>query len=214
MVSWSAIVGIAAVALGMVLIPGPNMFYLVSRAIAQGRRAGAVSLLGVALGFAVYLAAAVVGLTAVFALVPTAYTALKIAGGCYLLYLAWQAFRPGGKSPFTPQPLKPASNGRLFTMGLVTNLLNPKVAILYVSLLPQFIEPARGSVAVQSLILGGVQIGIGLAIDGIIMVCAASLSGFFVKRPVWLRAQRAVFGSVLAVFAVKLVLDPSRAAAS
>ena len=154
MVSTAAMVGIILVALGLVLTPGPNMIYLVSRTLTQGRRAGLVSLLGVGVGFLVYLAAAIAGLAAVFAAVPMAYAVLKVAGAGYLLYLAWQALRPGGSSVFAPEPLPPDSPRRLFAMGLVTNLLNPKIAVLYVALLPQFIDPRRGSVATQSLTPG------------------------------------------------------------
>src|SRR5690554_5189238 len=123
MVSVSAAVGIGLVALGLVLTPGPNMMYLVSRSIVQGRRAGLVSLLGVAAGVAVYVATATAGLTAVFLAVPVAYTALKFAGAVYLLHLAWRALRPGGISVFEPQPMPPDPPRRLFVMGLVTNLL-------------------------------------------------------------------------------------------
>ncbi|MDT7677387.1 MAG: hypothetical protein QOD82_5289 [Pseudonocardiales bacterium] len=144
MVSAAAAGGIGLVALGLVLTPGPNMIYLVSRSITQGRRAGLVSLLGVAVGFLAYLAAATAGLAAIFTAVPAAYAALKIAGALYLLYLAWQALRPGGTPVFAPTSLPPDPARRLFAMGLVTNLLNPKIAVLYVALLPQFIDPARG----------------------------------------------------------------------
>lgn len=214
MVGVSAVLGIAAVAFGIVLIPGPNMFYLASRSIAQGRGAGLVSLAGVAVGFVVYLMAAVAGLATVFAVVPVAYTVLKVAGGVYLLYLAWQAFRPGGRSPFSPQPLKPVSRRRLFTMGLVTNLLNPKIAVLYVSLLPQFVKPAQGSVALQSLVLGGVQIAIALAVNAAIVLGASRLSVFLAAKPRWMSVLRRVMGTVLAGFAVRLFLDPSRAGAA
>jgi threonine/homoserine/homoserine lactone efflux protein len=214
MISTAALFGIAAVALGLVLTPGPNMIYLVSRSIAQGRRAGMVSLLGVATGFVVYLVAAVAGLTAVFALVPEIYTALKLAGAAYLLYLAWQAVRPGGNSPFAPRPLPVDSARRLYAMGLVTNLLNPKIAILYVSLLPQFIDPSRGDVAVQSFALGTTQICIALTVNALIVLTAGSLSAFLVKRPGWLRVQRAFMGTVLGGLAIKLATDRSRAVAA
>jgi threonine/homoserine/homoserine lactone efflux protein len=148
-VSTAALLGIAAVALGLVLTPGPNMIYLVSRSITQGSRAGLISLLGVAVGFLVYLAAATAGLTTVFNAVPAAYDVLRIAGALYLLYLAWQALRPGGDTPFAPKTLSIDTPRRLFTMGMVTNLLNPKIAVLYVSLLPQFVQPSKGHVALQ-----------------------------------------------------------------
>jgi threonine/homoserine/homoserine lactone efflux protein len=210
MVGMSAVLGIAAVAFGISLIPGPNMFYLASRSITQGRVAGLISLAGVAVGFGVYLGAAVAGL----AVVPVAYTMLKVAGGVHLFYLALEAFRPGGTSPFSPRDLKPASRRRLFTMGLVTNLLNPKIAVQYVSLPPQFVERAHGSVAHQSLVLGGVQIAIALAVNGAIVWSASRLSVFLAAKPRWMALLRRVMGTVLAGFAVELFMDPSRAAAA
>ncbi|TYP88986.1 LysE family translocator [Blastococcus xanthinilyticus] len=212
MVSTSALLGIAAVELGLVLTPGPNMVYLVSRSITQGRRAGLISLLGVAVGFLAYLAAAAAGLAAVFVAVPAAYTALKFAGAAYLLYLAWQAVRQGGTSLFTPRELPADSSRRLFTMGLVTNLLNPKIAVLYVTLLPQFIDPDRGSVALQSLVLGATQITIALTVNGLIVVFAGALAAFLTVRPSWPRVQRYLMGGVLGALAVHLATDRTRPA--
>ncbi|SIR58991.1 LysE family translocator [Micromonospora avicenniae] len=212
MVDTGALVGISLVAIGIVLTPGPNMVYLVSRSVTQGRRAGFISLLGVAAGFGVYLVAAVAGLATVFVLVPALYTAVKLAGAAYLLWLAWRTLRPGGSSPFTPAPLPAERPRRLFTMGLVTNLLNPKIAILYVSLLPQFLEPQRGHVALQSLLLGLTQVSIAVAVNGLIVLTAGTLAGFFARRPLWLRVQRWVMGSVLGALAVRIAADRSRAA--
>lgn len=208
MVTTAAALGVAAVALGLVLTPGPNMVYLVSRSVTQGRRAGLFSLLGVAAGFGVYLAAAAAGLASVFLVVPAAYLALKVGGALYLLSLAWQALRPGGVSAFAPKELPADPPLRLFTMGLVTNLLNPKIAVLYVALLPQFVDPHRGSVAGQSLALGSVQIAVALTVNGLIVVSAGSLASFLADRPGWLRAQRYAMGTVLGALAVKLLLTP------
>ncbi len=212
MVSTSAVVGIALVALGLVLTPGPNMVYLVSRSITQGRRAGLVSLLGIAAGFLVYIATAAAGLAAVFVAVPAAYTALKLAGAAYLLFLAWQALRPGGTSAFAPKPLPPDPPRRLFAMGLITNLLNPKIAVLYVSLLPQFVDPDRGYVALQSLVLGATQVAIALTVNALIVVFAGSLAAFLVTRPIWLRVQRYLMGGVLGALAVRLAIERARPA--
>ena len=214
MVATSALLGIALVALGLVLTPGPNMIYLVSRSITQGRRAGFISLLGVAAGFLVYLAAATAGLATVFVVVPGAYTALKVAGAAYLLYLAWQAIRPGGTNAFAPRELPVDRPGRLFTMGLVTNLLNPKIAVLYVSLLPQFIDPDGAPVALQSLVLGATQIVIALSVNALIVIFAGSLAQFLSARPTWMRVQRYIMGGVLGSLAVKLATDKSRTAAA
>src|SRR5688572_4286948 len=96
----STLLGFALLALGMVLTPGPNMLYLVSRSLCQGPRAGLVSLGGVALAFLVYLFASAVGITALLIAVPFAYDTLRLAGAAYLAWMAWQALRPGGRSPF------------------------------------------------------------------------------------------------------------------
>jgi threonine/homoserine/homoserine lactone efflux protein len=114
----------AFVALGMVLTPGPNMIYLISRSIIQGRVAGLISLSGVALGFVFYMLCAAFGLTALVFAVPYAYDALRLTGAAYLL---WLALRPGGRSPFEVKALPVDSPRRLFAMGLLTNLLNPKI---------------------------------------------------------------------------------------
>lgn len=204
MVSLHAFLGIAAVELGMVLTPGPNMMYLVSRSVTQGRRAGLVSLLGVAVGFFVYLLAAVAGIATLFTLVPAAYTAVKLAGAAYLAYLAWKALKPGGISAFDPQPLPPDRPRKLFTMGLVTNLLNPKIAILFISVLPQFVGPGHGSVALQSLLLGLTLITIAITVNGLIAMSAGSIAGFLKRRPRWLRTQRYFMGTMLAGISVRV----------
>lgn len=207
MVEIGAVIGVAAIGLGLVLTPGPNMIYLVSRSITQGRRAGLVSLGGVAVGFLVYLVAASAGLSAVFAAVPALYVAVKLAGAAYLLYLAWQALRPGGVSVFAPQALPADSDRRLFAMGLVTNLLNPKIAILYIALIPQFIDLSAGRVWLQSLTLGAVQIAVALAVNGAIVIAAGSIAAFLARKPLWLRVQRFAMGTVLGALAVKLATD-------
>ncbi|WP_225727822.1 MULTISPECIES: LysE family translocator [unclassified Nocardia] len=210
MIGTAAILGVGAAALGMVLTPGPNMMYLVSRTVSQGRRAGLISLSGVAAGFGVYLTAATAGITAVFALVPGLYLGLKLAGAAYLLWLAWKALRPGGVSVFAPSPLPADPTRRLFTMGLVTNLLNPKIAIMYMALIPQFVAPEHGRVWLQSLCLGSVQIAVALTVNGMIVLGAGGISAFLAGRPLWLRMQRYLMGTVLGTIAVLLATDKAR----
>ncbi len=214
MVGTSAIAGIAAVEFGMVLSPGPNMIYLVSRSVSQGRKAGLISLAGVGAGFFVYLLAVTAGLAAVFSLVPELYLTLKLVGAGYLLWLAWKAVRPGGSSVFAPRELVADRPRRLFGMGLLTCLLNPKIAILYVSLLPQFVDPRRGQVAMQSLLLGLTQIVVGLLMNAVFVLTAGSLSSFFSRRPLWTRVHRYVMGTALAGFAVRIAADRSQAVAA
>ncbi|MFG2815362.1 LysE family translocator [Streptomyces sp. NPDC048410] len=205
----SAALGVTVVALGMVLTPGPNMIYLVSRSITQGRRAGLISLGGVALGFLAYLLAANLGLSVLFLAVPELYVAVKLAGAGYLAYLAWSALRPGGVSVFAPREVPPDSPRRLFTMGLMTNLLNPKIAIMYVSLIPQFVDLDRGHVLTQGLLLGAFQIAVSVAVNLAIVLAAGTIATFLSRRPSWLKFQRYAMGTVLGGLALTLAADSS-----
>src|SRR5690242_6971340 len=168
MPSHASLIGFALVSLGMVLTPGPNMIYLISRSLTQGVAAGIISLGGVALGFVFYMLCAALGITALLFAVPYAYDALRFAGAAYLLWLAWQAVKPGGSSPFQVKKLRQDGPRKLFAMGLLTNLLNPKIAMLYLALLPQFIDPAAGSVLMQSIVLGSIQIVISVGVNAMI----------------------------------------------
>ncbi|HDX8603643.1 LysE family translocator [Klebsiella michiganensis] len=197
----------ALVALGLVLTPGPNMIYLISRSICQGRRAGLVSLGGVALGFVFYMLCAAFGITALIFAVPYAYDALRISGVVYLLYLAWQAVKPGGRSVFAVRDLPADSGRKLFMMGFITNLANPKIAIMYLSLLPQFISPGHGSILAQSLALGGTQALISVAVNALIVVMAGQVSLFLAGRPLWQQFQRWLMATVLAGMAVKIAFE-------
>lgn len=207
----SALLAFGLISLGMVLTPGPNMIYLISRSICQGRTAGLISLGGVALGFLVYLVCAALGITALLMAVPHAYDVLCFAGAAYLLYLAWQALRPGGRSPFQLRTLDHDSPRRLFGMGLFTALLNPKIAVMYLSLLPQFIQPhGHGSVMVQSVVLGLVQIATSVSVNAPIVLAAGSIATFLAGRPRWQTVQRGLMGTVLGALAVRMLVDARR----
>ncbi|KQP96586.1 LysE family translocator [Methylobacterium sp. Leaf117] len=206
----SSLLAFAAIALGMALTPGPNMVYLISRSICQGRTAGLISLGGVALGFVVYMLCAAFGITALLLAVPFAYDTIRMAGAVYLFWLAWQAVRPGGRSPFEIRTLPEDSPRRLFVMGLLTNLLNPKIAVMYLSLLPQFIDPTKGSVLVQALVLGTVQIVLSLSVNAAIAVSAGAMATFLTRRPSFAMVQRWVMGTVLAGLAVRMASEARR----
>ncbi|MGM9481023.1 LysE family translocator [Roseateles sp. NT4] len=195
----------AAAALLMAATPGPNMVYLISRSICQGRTAGVMSWCGVVLGFTVHMVCAAVGLTALFLAVPLGYELLKFAGALYLLWMAWQAVRPGARSPFEPRTLPTERPRKLFTMGLLTSILNPKVAIFYLSVLPQFISPEAGSVLAQSLVLGTTQVCIGSSVNLLVALCAARVALWFSRNRFWLALQRYAMGLVLGALAVKLL---------
>lgn len=206
----ASLLAFALIALGMVLTPGPNMIYLISRSICQGRVAGLISLGGVALGFVFYMLCAAFGITAIVLAVPYAYDALRFAGALYLLWLAWQAVRPGGRSPFQVRNLPKDSPRKLFAMGFLTNLLNPKIAVMYLSLLPQFINPENGSVLTQSLALGATQIVISVVVNSVIAIAAGSIAAFLIARPGWMAVQRWLMGTVLAALAVRMATEARR----
>lgn len=201
----------AGAALLMVLTPGPNMIYLVSRSICQGRKAGVVSLFGVIAGFLVHMFVAAIGCTALFMKIPLAYEALKWAGAVYLLYLAWQAVKPGARSPFEARDLPIDPPHKLLLMGFLTNLLNPKIAMFYLSIFPQFVSPEHGSVFSQSIELGLTQIGVSFSVNLCIALSAASLAAWFARSPRWLVVQRYVMGTVLAGLALRLATEQRRA---
>ena len=202
----------ALAALVLVLTPGPNMIYCISRALCQGRSAGLVSLGGVVLGFVAHLLAASFGLTALLLAVPLAFDTIKLAGAMYLLWLAWQAVKPGGLAPFETRELPHDPPRTLFLMGFMTNLLNPKVAMFYLSFFPQFLHPERGELLLQSLSLGTVQIGISTGVNAVLVCFAAGMAGFLNRNRRWMRVQRYVMGTVLGLLALRL-LSEKRAAA-
>ncbi|MDF0529767.1 LysE family translocator [Tsukamurella sp. 8F] len=196
----------------MVLTPGPNMLYLVSRSVSQGRVAGLVSLAGTGVGFVVYLVAANVGLAVVFVAVPWLYIGFKGAGALYLAWLAWQALRPGGKGVFEPGSVARDRPARLFAMGLTTNLLNPKAAIMYLALIPQFIDPARSHVVAQGFLLGGIQISVSLVVNAALILGAGSVAALLAARPGWAVWQRRVTGTMLGAVALLVAREvPQRA---
>lgn len=206
----TSLLAFAAIALGMVLTPGPNMIYLISRSICQGRTAGLISLCGVALGFVFYMLCAAFGITALVLAVPYAYDAIRMIGALYLLWLAWQAVRPGGRSPFQVKELTFDGPRKLFLMGFLTNVLNPKIAVMYLSLLPQFIESVNGSVLSQALVLGAIQVVISVVVNAIIVISAASIAVFLTHRPAFALLQRWIMGTVLAGLAVRMATEARR----
>jgi threonine/homoserine/homoserine lactone efflux protein len=152
-------------------------------------------------------AAAALVMTALFLALPLGFEILKWVGAAYLGWLAWEALRPGARSPFEPQPLPPDPPRKLFVMGFLTNLLNPKVAMFYIALFPQFIDPERGSVLAQSLVLGAVQMSVSFSVNLLIALSAAGIASWFARNPLWLDAQRYVMGGVLGALAVRLAFE-------
>jgi threonine/homoserine/homoserine lactone efflux protein len=198
---------------GMLAVtPGPNMVYVMSRSIAQGRAAGLISLAGVMIGYLFYMFGAAFGITTLFMSVPYAGSVLGAVGAVYLLDLAWQAVRPGGRSPFEVKALPDEQPMRLLAMGATTSVLNPKLAMLFVSLLPQFIDYRQGSVFGQSLCLGSLLIAAFASANGLVAICSSSIAKFLHGRPTLLLAQRWAMGAVLGSLGVEMVVEAAKLA--
>ncbi|MEJ5049792.1 LysE family translocator [Chryseobacterium culicis] len=198
-------------ALILVISPGPNMIYLISKSITQGKKSGFISLTGVVCGFLFHIIMVSFGLTAVLLAVPFAYTVLKAVGTLYLLYLAYQAIKPNGRNIFdVDKSSSHDSPKKLFTIGFLTNVLNPKVAVFYLSFFPQFIKPEYGSVFIQSLELGVIQVLISFSINFIIVLAAARVSLFFSNNPVWIKVQKWFMASVLTYLAIKMAFSKAK----
>jgi threonine/homoserine/homoserine lactone efflux protein len=188
--------------------PGPNMLYLVSRTLVQGRGAGLVSLAGTETGLLVHVLAAAFGLSALLAAVPVAYDAVRWAGAAYLAWIAWQMWREPEVASGAPP--RPAPIWRLYRDGAVTGILNPKVALFQLALFPQFVDPARGSVLLQSLLLGATQLVIVLVFDGACVLAAGRMRRWFGARPGFGRWAKRVLAGVFGALALRLALEQRR----
>jgi threonine/homoserine/homoserine lactone efflux protein len=166
-----------------------------------------MSLAGVGAGLFAYLMATVVGIARLIVLVPPVYDCIKIIGAAYLFWLAWNVARPGGKSAFASEGMPAESPRKLMIKGMMTNLLNPKTAILYITVIPQFADRERGHLALQMLILGLIQIGVALAANSLIVITAGSVAGFITQRPVWVRAERYITALALTGLAIRVVIS-------
>lgn len=209
MIPYSTWLLFCVAAIALALTPGPNMLYLVSRTLAQGRRAGMVSLAGTGTGMLFHIVAAALGLSAILAAVPVAYDAVRLAGAGYLLFLAWQMWRERAPAAGSALPEFPAAE--LYKSGALTGILNPKVALFQLALFPQFVDPAHGSVLAQSLVLGATQLAIVVAFDGCCVLAAGRLRGFLSGRPGFGRWSKRALSGVFAALALRLALTGSSA---
>ncbi|HYH12972.1 MAG TPA: LysE family translocator [Thermomicrobiales bacterium] len=173
----------AAAAFALVVIPGPNLIYIITRGIQQGRRAAVVSSLGVQLGMVVHIVLATFGLSALVAKSPVLYDLIRYAGAAYLVWMGISLLRKRHASVDVPVEVRPASMRRIFVHGLAINLLNPKVILFVLALLPQFVDPARGSTSIQMLVLGSVMIIVALISDTTYAIASGSVGEWLKRHP-------------------------------
>ncbi len=191
----STILLFCVAATALVLIPGPATLYIVARGINQGRGAGFASALGIETGSFVHVAAAALGLSALLMSSATAFAVVKYLGAAYLIGLGLYTLLHRSEATAVAAP-EPRSHGRIYLQGVVVQVLNPKVALFFLAFLPQFVDPARGSVAAQTFLFGVLLMSIGLAIDCLYVLLAGALGAWLRRRAGVSRIERYVSGTV------------------
>lgn len=194
------------------LTPGADTLYIVTRATTLGRQAGAVAALGIAAGCCVHIVAAGLGLSALLATSAVAFTAVKLAGAAYLIYMGVALWRTGPRSPKpAAAPLPATSPGRIFVQGALTNILNPKVALFFLAFLPQFVDPAGTSRLAAFLLLGTVFNTTGLLWNLFVAWSSAGIGRRVDGLPGRMHALHRIAGAVFVALGVKLALTAREA---
>ena len=190
-----SLLGFIAAALVLLLTPGPGVMYIVARSIGQGSRAGLVSVLGLSAGALVHVAAAAAGISTILLASATAFGLVKAAGAAYLIYLGIRTLLARGAVAST-EVCTPRSSRRLFADGVLVSVLNPKIALFFLAFLPQFVDPARGPVAQQILLLGLLYVAMALVTDSAYALLAGSLRHGLRDRALQGPLPRYISGSV------------------
>lgn len=202
----STLIVFAAACFALTITPGPDMMLIASRSLSQGRLAGLLTYAGIATGCYLQALAVALGLSQLFLLVPAAYDVLRWVGAAYLAWLSWTTLRASA-SLFAPAADAARMPGRtIFLQGILSNVLNPKMALFMLALLPQFIKPEAGSVVTQAAVLATVLNGIGIIPNGIVIVTAGQLGRAVAARPHLARLPQKLLGAVFGALALRLAL--------
>jgi threonine/homoserine/homoserine lactone efflux protein len=197
-------------ALALIVVPGPAVLYIVARSVDQGRRAGVVSALGIAVGGLVHVTAATVGISSLVVSSARAFEVVKYAGAAYLIVLGIRRLLTRDEVTAAARD-RPAPLRQVFTQGVVVNVLNPKTALFFLAFLPQFVDPEAGSVALQTMLLGVLFVALALVSDSVYGLAAGTLGGALRRSTGFLRAQRYVSGSVFVGLGLATAVSGSKA---
>lgn len=200
----------ALACLALTATPGPDMLLIASRSLSQGRASGFATLAGIQAGTYCHALAAALGLSQLFLVVPVAYDVVRYAGAAYLLYLAWQTLRSAGPVAGPTNGTRRYPLATVFRQGLLTNLLNPKMALFVLALFPQFIDPNAGSIAVQIMVLATLLNAIGILVNGAVILMASGLRGLFAAPRRLGRLPQYFLATVFVGLAARLALDHRR----
>ncbi len=209
----STLLMFAAASLALSVTPGPDMLLFASRTVVQGRAAGFAALGGALLGCFCHAMAAGLGLSRLFISLPIAFDVVRLAGAAYLLVLAWKTVRARPAAP-GQAPIRRDSLWAMARQGLLTNLLNPKVALFMLALLPQFMHPQNGGLIWQVVLLSAVQLAIGFAVNAVVILVAARVVGWIGAHASggrrWARLPNILLASVFAGLALRLAWSGQR----
>lgn len=194
-------------AIAITLVPGPSMLYVASRSVVHGRAAGVWSALGLATGLFFHTVSASLGLSAIFIYFPLAFYVIKYLGAAYLIYLGVQILF--ARKLFVTASANPVPLGRLriYGQGIITEILNPKTALFFLSFLPQFVDSGQGASAPQMMILGCILVFTALSADLLIALTGGTLSKWVIAHPFIQRVQNWLAGTALISLGVRLAIS-------
>ncbi|MEE9603533.1 MAG: LysE family translocator [Thermoguttaceae bacterium] len=198
--------GFAAVSLAIALAPGPSWIYVISTTARQGRSAGLAAVAGNATGIVCHVAAAALGLSAVLHYSATLYTAIRWIGSLYLMFIAIRIIRDRSMAALARQKCEKRTLRRVYRGGVLMNVLNPKVSLLMLALLPQFVVPAHGNATVQIVVLGGLHVVIASCVLTLIVTVAAGATGLLTRKPAVEAILRWTMGALLFGFGARMAL--------
>ncbi len=203
MFSQSAIVLFLVTSVVLILAPGPDSIYVLTQGLSRGRKAGLISAIGVTLGILVHTAFAAFGLAVILMTSSIAFTAVKLTGAIYLIYLGIKALINKNSIPLNA-PQKAMNTKKIFTQGILSNVLNPKVALFFMTFLPQFVSPNRGPASLQMLTYGGLFAGMTLLYLGLVGYFSGHM-GTWLNQKAWLSTlMQRISGSILVALGIRL----------
>jgi threonine/homoserine/homoserine lactone efflux protein len=206
MPSTSTLVLFFGAALVLAALPGPGLFYIAGRTLAGGRADGFASCMGSTLGGLVHVLAGAGGISALVITSAAAFTALKLVGGLYLIYLGIQTWRTAGAQDLTMETAPAPPLGRAIRQGLLVEATNPKTAAFFLALIPQFIDPSQGEVALQFVVLGLVSVALNTGMAVLVVTLSAALRDRLARRKALVRRLRQGSGVILASLGLSLLL--------
>jgi threonine/homoserine/homoserine lactone efflux protein len=196
MVDWTTLSLFAAAALVLVVTPGPNTLYIITRSVQQGQRAGIVSCFGIAAGTLVHITAATLGISALLLASTVLFSLVQYAGAAFLCYLGIKTLLTPTEIVTSSDPVPEQAMATIFTQAMAVNVLNPKTALFFIAFLPQFIDAAKGDIATQIMILGVLLITMGACSDMVYVLIAGRLGERLRSNSRFCRLQRFCAGSV------------------